>query len=125
MRAGGCLRRPATIILGLLIAVSVAPGLRSFLAASGVRSESKVLRRSSELGEDSAETPRTAQQGKLMREIMNNSPGLARSAAPKDGDGTGGGVRFLFAPEPSEHVDFALWFGPLPCFQVGTFRYCF
>ncbi|CAE7592808.1 unnamed protein product [Symbiodinium natans] len=60
---------------------------------------------------------------KLLKEITNNTPGLARSSKPQ-GEG-GGGIRLLWAPEPSERVDFALWFGPLPCFQVGTFRYCF
>lgn len=59
---------------------------------------------------------------KLLKEITNNTPGLARSAAPQS---EGGGIRLLWAPEPRERVDFALWFGPLPCFQVGTFRYCF
>eukprot|EP00439_Symbiodinium_sp_Y106_P065006 s3964_g10.t1 len=49
-------------------------------------------------------------------------PDEARSAAPQS---EGGGIRLLWAPEPHERVDFALWFGPLPCFQVGTFRYCF
>mmetsp|Transcript_138216 Transcript_138216/g.195646 ORF Transcript_138216/g.195646 Transcript_138216/m.195646 type:complete len:173 (+) Transcript_138216:54-572(+) len=59
---------------------------------------------------------------RLLKEITNNTPGLARSAAPQS---EGGGIRLLWAPEPHERVDFALWFGPLPCFQVGTFRYCF
>ncbi|CAK9071880.1 unnamed protein product [Durusdinium trenchii] len=61
-------------------------------------------------------------KSQLLREITSNTPGLTRSTSPRS---EGGGVRLLFAPEPHESVTFALWFGPLPCFQVGTFRYCF
>lgn len=69
--------------------------------------------------------PARSGQSKLLNEVMTNTPGLARSSPaggePSDG---GGGIRFLVAPRPSESVNFALWFGPLPCFQVGTFRIC-
>lgn len=64
-------------------------------------------------------------KSRLTKELLGNTPGIARSQAAKAESDTGGaGVRFLIPPEPTERVDFALWFGPLPCFQVGTFRMC-
>lgn len=54
-------------------------------------------------------------KSQLLREITSNTPGLTRSTSPRS---EGGGVRLLFAPEPHESVTFALWFGPLPCFQA-------
>lgn len=65
-----------------------------------------------------------SREEQLLREVTSNTPGLARSTSPKEGQ-EAGGIRLLFPPEPHESVTFALWFGPLPCFQVGTFRYCF
>eukprot|EP00933_Yihiella_yeosuensis_P055300 TRINITY_DN54033_c0_g1_i1.p1 TRINITY_DN54033_c0_g1~~TRINITY_DN54033_c0_g1_i1.p1 ORF type:complete len:160 (-),score=27.22 TRINITY_DN54033_c0_g1_i1:486-965(-) len=63
---------------------------------------------------------------KLLAEITGNTPGLARSSAADETEGSesSGGVMFFVAPRPRQRVDFALWFGPLPCFQVGTFRMC-
>eukprot|EP00434_Breviolum_minutum_P018589 symbB.v1.2.016397.t1/scaffold1247.1/size129121/5 len=69
-------------------------------------------------------TVENTREAQLLREVTNNTPGLARSTSPKEGQESGG-IRLLFPPEPHESVTFALWFGPLPCFQVGTFRYCF
>eukprot|EP00435_Cladocopium_sp_Y103_P041902 s1278_g11.t1 len=70
------------------------------------------------------ETTPSSREEQLLREVTSNTPGLARSTSPKEGQ-EDGGIRLLFPPEPHESVTFALWFGPLPCFQVGTFRYCF
>lgn len=67
-------------------------------------------------------SPRRSLERSLMKE-MSSTPGMAGSATPDESKGSGG-IRLFFAPARNENVAFALWFGPFPCFQVGTFRMC-
>jgi len=76
--------------------------------------------------EAAAAAPRRASsaRSRLMGEVMGSTPGLARSVAADPEAQSQGGVMLFVAPERTQSVAFALWFGPLPCFQVGTFRIC-
>uniref|UniRef100_A0A7S1WGV0 Uncharacterized protein n=1 Tax=Alexandrium catenella TaxID=2925 RepID=A0A7S1WGV0_ALECA len=65
-----------------------------------------------------------SKNARLLKEVMGSTPGLARSSAPASEQGEGG-IMLFFPPERRQSVTFALWFGPFPCFQFGTFRYCF
>jgi len=114
---------PATVFVrgGAGLRQAVKPQRRYAVSEEGVEQDEVTMG----LQERRQSSPRSGSsvKGKLLQEITSNTPGISRTSAAETEEG-GGGLRFLVAPRPTERVDFALWFGPLPCFQIGTFRHC-